>query len=167
MFEDGSDIILETESRLDKLKDEAWVNVTGAISRIELTNFGSGYTSNSLPTIGVTSVAGANATFTVEDIQGVSASVEVDVANNAVGIGSIREVEITNFGIDYSNATIDATDSGDGNAVLNAAVSGLAISSGRFLNDVCYPLEMRIKIHKLSNFFSLIPKKYVSNPPNW
>ena len=135
MFEDGSDIILETESRLDKLKDEAWVNVTGAISRIELTNFGSGYTSNSLPTIGVTSVAGANATFTVEDIQGVSASVEVDVANNDIGIGSIREVEITNFGIDYSNVAIDATGSGDGNAVLNGVVSGLAVSSGRFLND--------------------------------
>ena len=135
MFEDGSDIILETESKLDKLKDEAWVNVTGAISRIELTNFGSGYTSNSLPTIGVTSVAGANATFTVEDIQGVSASVEVDVANNDIGIGSIREVEITNFGIDYSNVAIDATGSGDGNAVLSGVVSGLAVSSGRFLND--------------------------------
>lgn len=135
MFEDGSDIILETNSALDKLKDESWVDVTGSISRIELTNFGSGYTSNSLPTVGVTSVAGANASFTVENIQGVSASVGVDVANNTIGIGSIREVEITNFGIDYSNATIDATGSGDGNAVLNAVVSGLAVSSGRFLND--------------------------------
>jgi hypothetical protein len=135
LFEDGGDVILETASGLDKLKDESWVDVAGAISRIELTNFGSGYTSLDLPTVDVTSVSGVGAILTVEDIQGVSAGVEVDVANNTIGIGSIREVEITNFGIDYSNATIDATGSGDGNAILEAVVSGLAISSGRFLND--------------------------------
>lgn len=135
LFEDGGDVILETDSGLDKLKDESWIDVTGAISRIELTNFGSGYTSSDLPTVDVTSVAGVGAVLTVDDIQGVSAGVEVDVANNTIGIGSIREVEITNFGIDYSTASINASGSGDGNAVLEAVVSGLAISSGRFLND--------------------------------
>ena len=135
LFEDGSNLLLETASGLDKLKDESWTNVTGPIARIELTNFGDGYTSESLPTVGVTSVSGANAVITVVDIQGVSANVSVDVANNDIGIGSIREVEITNFGIAYSNAAIDATSVGDGNAVLTPVISGLATSSGRFLTD--------------------------------
>jgi hypothetical protein len=135
LFEDGGNLLLETASGLDKLKDESWINVTGPIARIELTNFGDGYTSESLPTVGVTSVSGANAVITVVDIQGVSANVSVDVANNDIGIGSIREVEITNFGIDYSTAAIDATSVGDGNAVLTPVISGLATSSGRFLTD--------------------------------
>jgi hypothetical protein len=83
----------------------------------------------------VTSVSGANAVITVVDIQGVSANVSVDVANNDIGIGSIREIDITNFGIAYSNAAIDATSVGDGNAVLAPVISGLATSTGRFLTD--------------------------------
>jgi hypothetical protein len=135
LFEDGSNLLLETASNLDKLKDESWTNVTGPIARIELTNFGDGYTSNSLPTVDVTSVSGANAVITVVDIQGVSANVSVDVANNDIGIGAIREIDITNFGIAYSNAAIDATSVGDGNAVLTPVISGLATSTGRFLTD--------------------------------
>jgi hypothetical protein len=83
----------------------------------------------------VTSVSGANAVITVVDIQGVSANVSVDVANNDIGIGAIREIDITNFGIAYSNAAIDATSVGDGNAVLTPVISGLATSTGRFLTD--------------------------------
>jgi hypothetical protein len=135
LLEDGTNILLETQFSLDVLKDESWTGVVGPISRIELTNYGDGYTSTSLPTITVSSVSGANAEFEVLDIIGVSASVSVDVANNDIGIGSIREIEVTNFGIDYTSATIDASGEGDGNAILSPIISGLALTNGTFLND--------------------------------
>jgi hypothetical protein len=145
LFEDSFVLVQETtiNGKSSALKGEDWTN-NGPILRIELydsanvaSGFGFGYTTANLSSvsISVTSGTGTNAQFTVEDIQGNSANVEVDVANNAVGIGSIRAVEISNFGIDYSNVSIDATISGDGNANLTAIISGTGISSGRFIND--------------------------------
>jgi len=145
LFEDSFVLIQETtiNGKSSALKGEDWTN-DGPILRIELydtsnaeSSFGFGYAAANLSSvsISVTSGTGSNAEFTVTDIQGNSANVEVDVANNAVGIGSIRAVEISNFGIDYSNIVIDATISGDGNANLSAVISGTGISSGRFIND--------------------------------
>ena len=85
------------------IKSEDWGNL-GSILRIELTNSGSGYASNNLPTLTLESantVSGANATFTVNGIQGASANVTVDIANNSVGIGSIRQIDIRNPGINF------------------------------------------------------------------
>ena len=145
LFEDSFVLIQETtiNGKSSALKGEDWTN-NGPILRIELydssnvaSGFGFGYSTANLSSvsISVTSGTGTNAQFTVEDIQGNSANVEVDVANNSVGIGSIRAVEISDFGIDYSSVSIDATISGDGNANLTAVISGTGISSGRFIND--------------------------------
>ena len=145
LFEDSFVLIQETviNGKSSAIKSEDWTN-SGPILRIELydtanaqSSFGFGYSFSTLSsvTISVTSGSGAGADFTVENIQGNNANVEVDVANNAVGIGAIRAVEVSNFGIDYSTATIDATASGDGNANLSAVISGTGISSGRFIND--------------------------------
>ena len=120
----------------DVLKEEGTLP-TGAIVRIELTNDGRGYDHEDLPTIGVTSSGGAGAAFTLEGIQGRSANVEVDTANvePKYGIGSIRDVEILNYGLDYSTATADLTGSGDGNANLIPIVTGSGTSKGFFRND--------------------------------
>jgi hypothetical protein len=145
LFEDSFVLTQETDinGKSSALKDEDWTN-SGPILRIELydtsnaqSSFGFGYTTTSISsvTISVTSGTGANAEFTVDDIQGNSANVVVDTANNSVGIGSIRAVEISNFGIDYTAATIDASGAGDGNANISAVISGTGISSGRFIND--------------------------------
>jgi hypothetical protein len=145
LFEDSFVLTQETDinGKSSALKDEDWTN-SGPILRIELydtsnaqSSFGFGYTTTSISSvsISVTSGTGANAEFTVDDIQGNSANVVVDAANNSVGIGSIRAVEISNFGIDYSAATIDASGVGDGNANISAVISGTGISSGRFIND--------------------------------
>lgn len=145
LFEDSFVLIQESviNGKSSAIKSEDWSN-SGPILRIELydtanaqSSFGFGYAFANLSsvTITVSSGAGSNADFTVTNIQGNNANVEVDVANNAVGIGAIRAVEVSNFGIDYSSATIDATGSGDGNANLSAVISGTGISSGRFIND--------------------------------
>jgi len=139
LFED--DFVLTQEQEVNGLKSaiksEDWGNL-GSILRIELTNLGIGYLSNNLPTLTLESantVSGANASFTVNDIQGVSANVEVDIANNAVGIGSIREISIRNPGINFSSANVSANTVGDGNANLEAIISGLNVNRGFFTND--------------------------------
>ena len=125
-------MILETGK--DIMKNEDW-DVTGPIARIELTNYGSGYTLGDLPNVTVASMAGSNAELTVAGIQGTGATITIDVVNNIAGIGSIRAVEITNFGVDYSNATANAVSSGDGNANLEPIISGLGIKDGTWVND--------------------------------
>ncbi len=132
--------ILIEGSYYDRLKTEDWRGI-GPIERLELSYangvaaFGSGYTSTSLPTVTVTSANGVGANLEAFNIQGKSAVIEIDSGNNIAGIGSIREITILNQGIDYTNATIDATGSGDGNANLTAEISGLFVDSGRFTND--------------------------------
>ena len=136
LFEDGTSVLQDGDvnGKSSVLKNEDWTNL-GAIRRIELTNFGGNYTATSLPTITVTSGAGASANLVATDIQGNSANVSVDIANNAIGLGAIRAIQIKNFGIDYSTATIDASAVGDGNANVQAVISGLAVSDGVFLTD--------------------------------
>lgn len=145
LFEDSFVLVQETNinGKSSSIKDEGWTN-SGPILRIELfdsansqSSFGFGYNASNVAsiTISVTSGGGSNAQFTVNNIQGNNANVEVDIANNAVGIGSIRAIDISNFGIDYTSATVDATASGDGNANISAVISGTGISSGRFIND--------------------------------
>lgn len=133
LFEDGFRMLSE-DSYDDIIKTEEW-DVLGAITRVELTNFGDGYTVDDLPTITVTSTTGSSANLIATDIQGRNANVVVDIANNTIGIGAIRDVEITNFGIDYTSATADATGIGDGNANLSITISGLGISDGGWVND--------------------------------
>lgn len=136
IFEDSTVLLLEenVNGLSSAIKDEDWVN-SGPILRIELSNFGNGYTESSLPAITVTSTSGTSANLVATDIQGNSANVEVDVANNAIGLGSIRSVTITNFGIDYTSASIDTSTTGDGNANVQPVISGIGISDGIFLND--------------------------------
>ena len=132
--------ILIEGSYYDRLKTEDW-RAIGPIERLELSYangiaaFGSGYTSTSLPTVVVTSANGIGANLEVFNIQGKSAVINIDASNNIAGIGSIREVTILNQGINYTNATVDATGSGDGNANLVPDISGLFVDSGRFTND--------------------------------
>lgn len=133
LFEDEFEFRLEG-SFYDKLKTEDW-DVEGPIARIELTNFGTGYTISDLPTITVTSANGTSANLVVTGIQGQGANVEVDVANNATGIGSIRAIEITNFGIDYSYAGANVALIGDGNANVVPIITGLGIKTGRWIDD--------------------------------
>ena len=133
LFEDGFQMKADG-SYYDIIKNEDW-SVKGAIKRIELTNFGTGYTSASLPAITITTTTGASANLVATNIQGKSANVTVDTSNNITGIGSIRAVEITNFGIDYSAANASAATIGDGNANLTPVISGLGIREGVFLDD--------------------------------
>ena len=136
LFEDGTNVLQDGDvnGKSSVLKNEDWANL-GAIRRVELTNFGDNYTALGLPTITVTSGAGASANLVATDIQGNSANVAVDVANNAIGLGAIRAITIKNFGIDYTSATIDTSTTGDGNANVQAVISGLAVSDGVFLTD--------------------------------
>ena len=133
LFEDGFQMKADG-SYYDIIKNEDW-SVKGPIKRIELTNFGTGYTSASLPAITITTTTGASANLVATNIQGKSANVTVDTSNNITGIGSIRAVEITNFGIDYSAANASAATIGDGNAILSPVISGLGIREGVFLDD--------------------------------
>jgi hypothetical protein len=136
LFEDGFYVIQETliNGQKSAIKNEDWTNL-GPIIRIELSNFGDDYDPLDLPSVTVNTSTGSSANLVVINVQGNNANVSVDVANNDFGIGSIREVEIRNPGIDYSNASLDVTGSGDGNANLQAVISGISISNGRFLND--------------------------------
>ena len=133
LFEDGFQLISDG-SYYDIIKNEDWL-VKGPIKRIELTDFGDGYTSALLPLISVASTTGAGANLIATGIQGTSANVSVDTSNNITGIGSIRSVEITNFGINYSTANASASAVGDGNANLAVTISGLGIKEGVLLND--------------------------------
>lgn len=135
LFEDGFEMLFE-QSYDDVAKTEDWdVGSYGPIARIEFTNFGDGYLAAYPPTITVSTSSGANASLTVVGVQGMNANVEVDTANNITGIGSIRAVEISNFGIDYTTANADATAYGDGNANLTPIISGIGVETGRWLDD--------------------------------
>lgn len=134
LFEDGMRMSLEGGSQEDILKNQDW-NVLGPITRIEFTNYGTGYTTGNLPTITVNSTTGANANVYITSVLGESANVTVDVANNVAGIGSIRAVEITNFGIDYTTATANVSLSGDGNANLTPIIAGLGTKEGTWIDD--------------------------------
>jgi hypothetical protein len=135
IFEDGFSLVFE-QSYDDVLKTEDWdLGSFGPIARIEFTNFGDGYSADYLPTITVNTSTGANAEFTVTGIQGMSANVEVDTANNATGIGSIRAVDISNFGINYTTANASASAYGDGNANLTPIISGIGVNVGKWLDD--------------------------------
>ena len=133
LFEDGFQMKADG-SYYDIIKNEDW-SVKGAIKRIELTNFGTGYSSANLPSISITTTTGASANLVATNVQGKSANVTVDTSNNITGIGSIRAVEITNFGINYSAANASAATVGDGNANLTPVISGLGIGEGFFLDD--------------------------------
>jgi hypothetical protein len=135
------DFLLEDDSRIvidgsfeDILKDEDW-DVIGPIRRIELTNFGDGYTVNDLPTITVNTTTGSGANLIAFNIQGKSANVSVDTSNNVTGVGSIRAIDIESPGLNYTSATADASISGDGNANLIPIITGLSVKDGEFLND--------------------------------
>lgn len=132
LFEDDRRMILETGK--DILKNEDW-SVSGPIIRVELTDFGSGYTNDGLPSINVVSGTGTSAILTANGILGNNANVEVDVSNNATGIGSIRAIEITNFGVNYTSATANAEAIGDGNANLTPVITGLGIKDGNWIDD--------------------------------
>jgi len=133
LFEDGFQMIADG-SYYDIIKNEDWL-VTGPIKRIELTNFGTGYTSANLPSITISTTTGSSANLIATNIQGKSANVSIDTSNNITGIGSIRSVEITNFGINYSAANVSASAVGDGNANLVSVITGLGIKEGVFLDD--------------------------------
>jgi hypothetical protein len=133
LFEDGFQMKADG-SYYDIIKNEDWL-VKGPIKRIELTNFGTGYTSASLPSITISTTTGSSANLIATNIQGKSANVSVDTSNNITGIGSIRAVEITNFGINYSAANVSASAVGDGNANLVSVIAGLGIREGVFLDD--------------------------------
>ena len=133
LFEDGFQMKADG-SYYDIIKNEDWL-VKGPIKRIELTNFGTGYTSANLPSITISTTTGSSANLIATNIQGKSANVSIDTSNNITGIGSIRAVEITNFGINYSAANVSASAVGDGNANLVSVITGLGIKEGVFLDD--------------------------------
>ena len=131
-FEDDTKMIAETGK--DIIKNEDWL-VKGPIARIELTNYGTGYTKTSLPTISVTSTTGSSANLIATNIQGASANVSIDTANNVTGVGSIRAVELKNFGVNYTTANVSLSAVGDGNANLTPIISGLGIKEGNWVGD--------------------------------
>jgi len=133
LFEDGQRMLADG-SYYDIIKNQDW-SVKGPIKRIELTNFGTGYSSANLPSISISTTTGSSANLVATNIQGKNASIAVDTANNITGIGSIRAVEITNFGINYSAANASASAVGDGNAILSPVISGLGIRQGVWLDD--------------------------------
>jgi hypothetical protein len=133
LFEDGFRMLSE-DSYDDIIKNEDW-SVLGGISRVELTNFGTSYTTNNLPTITVSSGTGSGANLVATNIQGKSAVIQVDVANNSTGIGSIRAITLNDFGVGYNDATANATAFGDGNANIIAIISGSGTKEGTWIND--------------------------------
>jgi len=133
LFEDGQRMLADG-SYYDIIKNQDWL-VKGPIKRIELTNFGTGYTSTNLPSITISTTTGSSANLIATNIQGKSANVSIDTSNNITGIGSIRAVQITNFGINYSAANVSASAVGDGNANLVSVITGLGIKEGVFLDD--------------------------------
>lgn len=133
LFEDGFRMKADGSYR-DIIKNEDW-SVTGSITRLELTNFGTGYTLANLPVITVTSGTGTSANLIATGIQGIGANVSIDVANNATGIGSIRKIDLTDFGVEYVTANVNLASVGDGNANVSAIVTGLGIKEGTWIND--------------------------------
>ena len=132
LFEDGDR--LQSETDFDIIKAENWV-ATGPISRILMTNFGSGYDENALPVLTINTSTGSNGALTVVGVQGTGANVQVDSINNVGGIGSIRSIQISDFGVNYTSANVDCTAIGDGNANITPILSGIGINSGSFVTD--------------------------------
>jgi hypothetical protein len=134
IFEDGDTLC--DENGYDHIKAEDW-DVSGPIRRIELTNYGSGYTNDTLPNVSVDNTNGRAAVVEVHNIQGTGAILEVDIANNIGGLGSVRNVRVNSFGVDYTSDTTEASleNSGDGNAVVSPIVSALGVTEGNFLNN--------------------------------
>jgi hypothetical protein len=132
LFEDGDR--LQSETNFDIIKAENWVS-TGPISRILMTNFGSAYDENDLPVLTINTSTGSNGALTVVGVQGTGANVQVDSINNTGGIGSIRSIQITDFGVNYTSANVDCTAIGDGNANITPVLSGIGINSGSFVTD--------------------------------
>lgn len=131
LLEDDSIILLEdTYSLMNEIATQI-----GEIDRIKVTNYGSGYISSDLPVITVNTSTGSNANIIVLGVQGTGSNVVVDVANNYGGIGSIRQIEIVDFGVAYTNANVDCTLAGNGDANVVPIISGIGISSGKFIND--------------------------------
>ena len=133
LFEDG-DRMIQDGTYFDIIKNEDW-NVLGAISRIELTNFGSGYETANLPSITISTSTGSSGVITANNIQGVGANVTVDSTNNSIGIGSIRGISFSDFGVNYTSANADLSSIGDGNANVTLSVAGSGIKDGIFLTD--------------------------------
>lgn len=112
-----------------------WVGV-GKISRVQMTNFGSGYLSNNLPIITVpTSNIGFGANLITTNIQGRGTSLVVDTANNTQKIGGIRKVEIVDFGVGYTTANVDTIGVGGQNANIIPIIRGSGVTEGRFIDD--------------------------------
>ena len=133
LFEDG-DRMIQDGTYFDIIKNEDW-NVLGAISRIELTNFGSGYETANLPSITITTSTGSSGVITANNIQGVGANVTVDSTNNSIGIGSIRGISFSDFGVNYTTANANLSSIGDGNANVTLSVAGSGTKDGIFLTD--------------------------------
>jgi len=131
-LEDGFSIILEG-SFFDELKLEEWSGV-GPIRRIELNDFGSGYTNEDLPLVSVTSANGSLAQLTVRAVQGTGVSVNVQVGASS-GIGTIRAIDIIDYGVNYTTANADISAFGDGNAILVPVISGIGTETGDWIND--------------------------------
>jgi len=136
IFEDGDSILLEGEDSLG-YSQEALIEDgspdTGSIVAIEFssTGYGSGYTNNDLPTI--TATTGNNdAAFTVNNILGTSGTVSVANVQEGIGLGAIRQIDIENSGLRYADA-VASTTTGNGDAILTPAISGIAITPGQFL----------------------------------
>ena len=140
------DIYLETGDKiLSESKDFIKYNTSntsiaewmgmGRISRVAMTNFGSGYSVNALPVIVINSPTGSSGNLVVTNIQGRGASIAVDVANNTQSIGGIRKIVPTNFGIAYTSANVTTTGYGDENANITPIITGSAITVGDYVGD--------------------------------
>lgn len=131
-FENGDKLM--SEQNFDIIKYETWFN-KGPIARIVMTNYGSAYDANALPTIGITTATGAGGNLVVTGLQGTSANVQVDTANNYGGIGAIKKLEPVNFGVNYTTATVNTVGVGGENANVVAVIEGSGITSGVYEDD--------------------------------
>ena len=110
----------------------------GPIERIKMINRGRGYQLQYIQDITfdfIDTLSGYGAELVVTGIMGSGANVIVDVANNSTGVGSIKRIEPVNFGVDYSNATLDTTSVGNEDANIIPQITGSAITTGQFVGD--------------------------------
>ena len=139
-LEDGSKLLGEDISYIKyNTTDIAYAQWDGfgPISRLKVLNRGKGYSLPYLSNIIVTpqSSTGLSANVQVTGVMGAGANVIVDIANNSSGIGSIKRIEPSNFGVDYSTANVDATSSGNGDALINAIIAGSGTTAGQYISD--------------------------------
>ena len=85
LLENGDDIIIETQT----FTDLGVAGEAGQITKVTILDDGNGYTS--LPSIGVTRSV-ANPSATNADLIAISKS----------GVGSVKDVTITNYGLEYT-----------------------------------------------------------------